>query len=215
MTTASTQPAPRPSLSALAPVKLNEHNQKLMDFAAVTCQGSLEWQNRKRHELHRVLTLAQLSGRLHVEFVDLFDAMRVSLVMQVPIPCLPNPNEPVQIQTHVRLGLTYRREAIFAPQPGYSFINILWPRFVWHSNIAFDPRHPFPPLCLGAKLPANLPATELLLRSFHAISLQDISLDFLDPAGVLNPAAADYWQRNAARVPLTREPFVIPAREAK
>jgi len=204
--------SPRVSLSALADVSLNAQNQRLMDFAAATCRGPVEFANRLLCEAHNVLALGQISDRLQCEWIDLSDAMRVSLTMKVPVPCLPNPHQPVQIATHARLGLTYRREAIFTPQPGYSFINILWPPFVWHSNVAFDPRQP---LCLGPKLPANVPATELLVQSFLALSLQAISLDMFDSGGVLNPAAAQFFQRRTDLVPLTREPFVIPAEEAK
>jgi hypothetical protein len=196
----------------MAAVTLDQQHQRIMDFAAATCRGPAEWQNRKRIEAHSVLALDQISHRFHVEWIDLFDAMRVSLLMKVPVPCLPNPTQPVQIQSQARLALTYRRESIFIPQPGYSAINILWPPFVFHSNVAFDPRQP---LCLGARLSANLPATELLVQSYLAISLQTVSLDILDSAGLLNPAAADYWGRNLDRIPLSREPFVRLTEELK
>jgi hypothetical protein len=211
ITTSQSTPR-RVSLSALADVQLNAQNQRLMDLAAATCRGPVPWGHRKLCEAHHVLALGQVSNRLQPEWIDLSDAMRVSLIMKVPVPCLPHPNQPIQIATNARLGLTYRREAIFAPQPGHSFINILWPPFVWHSNVAFDPRQP---LCLAPKLTANLPATELLVQSFLALSLQAISLDMLDSGGVLNPAAAEFFQRRTDLVPLTREPFVMPTGEAK
>jgi hypothetical protein len=38
--------------------------------------------------------------------------------------------------------------------------------------------------------------------------MQNTLIDRLDPAGVLNPAAAEWWQRNTHLIPLTREPFL-------
>lgn len=212
MTTATTPPsASRVSVSALAAVKLNAQHERVMGFAAATCRGPVEWQNRKLAETHDLLALSQISYRLRVEWIDLFDAMRVSLIMKVPVPCLPNPNQPVQIETHARLGLTYRREAIFTPQPGYSFINILWPPFVWIASVAFDPRQP---LCLG-QLPKNIPVKELILLAYGALSLQSVQIDIFDSLGTLNPSGAEYWQRNIENIPLTHEPFIAAAEETK
>jgi hypothetical protein len=62
---------------------------------------------------------------------------------------------------------------------------------------------------LGAKLPAGIRLTELLLLTYGALAYQSVSLDWLDPAGVLNPDAAVYLQANPQYVPLTREPFLL------
>ena len=91
------------------------------------------------------------------------------------------------------------------PQPGYAFVRILLPRPVWHSNVSPDLNQV---LCLGPRLPAGIPLKEIILMTFGALTMQTTQLDLLDPAGVLNPAAADWWQRNTSRIPLSREPFL-------
>jgi len=40
------------------------------------------------------------------------------------------------------------------------------------------------------------------------LSMQTVMIDERDSAGVLNSAAAKWWQQNLNRIPLTREPFI-------
>ena len=44
--------------------------------------------------------------------------------------------------------------------------------------------------------------------SFAALTLQTFQIDVGNPGGVFNAAAAEWWQQNAHRIPLTREPFL-------
>ena len=94
---------------------------------------------------------------------------------------------------------------MLTPQPGYAFVSILQPRPVWHSNVSPDQNQV---LCLGPQLPAGIPLKEIILMTYGALTLQTTQLDRLDPAGVLNPAAAEWWQHNTQWIPLTREPFL-------
>ena len=64
------------------------------------------------------------------------------------------------------------------------------------------------PLCLGARIPRGLPLREILLMTFTALVLQEIQLDELDAAGVMNVRAAKFWQQNPQRIPLSRETFL-------
>jgi hypothetical protein len=57
-------------------------------------------------------------------------------------------------------------------------------------------------------VPRGFPLREMVLASYAALTLQAISLDNMDPAGVLNRQAAVWWQANAQRIPLTTEPFL-------
>ncbi len=65
-------------------------------------------------------------------------------------------------------------------------------------------------LCLGANIPRGLPLREAVLASYAAFTLQAITLDAADPAGVMNPAAAEHWQINSQQIPLSREAFLSP-----
>ena len=51
---------------------------------------------------------------------------------------------------------------------------------------------------------------ELILTSFGLLTLQSHTMDLMDPAGVLNAKAAEYWQQNCHRIPLSNEPFILP-----
>jgi hypothetical protein len=120
------------------------------------------------------------------------------------VPCLPDPSGPLQVAARALLGILYPQAALLVPQPGYAFVRILQPRHVWLSVLSADV-HQF--LCLGTKLPPGIPLKEILLMTYGALSLQSIQINLHDPAGVLNPAAAEWWQRNTHLIPLSREPF--------
>ncbi len=44
--------------------------------------------------------------------------------------------------------------------------------------------------------------------AYAALTLQTFQFDAADSAGVYNDEAANWWQDNADRIPLTREPFL-------
>ena len=50
-------------------------------------------------------------------------------------------------------------------------------------------------------------ADDLVLMAYGALSLQTTQFSLADPAGVLNPEAARWFQANPTHIPLTREPF--------
>ena len=111
------------------------------------------------------------------------------------------------VEPQAVLGLTYPQEALRQALPGYSFLQVLAPGDVWHANVAFGPVRP---LCLGAALPANVRVKELVLMAYGALSMQTVQIDEQDAAGVMNAAAALWWQQNTARAPLSRAPFLSP-----
>ena len=51
----------------------------------------------------------------------------------------------------------------------------------------------------------------LPLLAYLALSMQSVQVNEFDPAGVMNLAAARYWQANLHRAPLSREPFLTAA----
>jgi hypothetical protein len=103
------------------------------------------------------------------------------------------------------LGLQVRQGALLTPQPGASFIQILRPEGVFLAQVPTDPPHV---LCLAPVLPAGVHCKEMILMSYAALTLQNFQIDAAHPAGVFNIEAARWWQENASRIPLTREPFL-------
>ena len=193
------------NLSNLNEMPLIGYHQAIWESAQKICNGPVVCRHRLLAEAHDLLALAQLSGRLLVHWLDLSVGLRAKVELEVPVPCLPNPAGPLQVAPRALLGVIYPQEAMLLPQPGYAFIRILQPRPVWHSNVSPDQNQA---LCLGPQLPAGMPLKEILLMTYGALTMQTTQLDLLDPAGVLNPAAADWWQHSSKLIPLSREPFL-------
>jgi hypothetical protein len=196
--------AHRRRLSELRDLPLAGVFETIWETAQATCGGPAACRRRLIAEAHDLLALAQLSDRLVVHWLDLSMGLRAKVEMDVPVPCLPDPSGPLSIAPRATLGVGYPQEAVFVPQQGFAFVRILKPQGVWLSAISPDENQA---LCLG-HLPAGVPVSEILLMTYGALSLQTIQIDLLDSAGVLNPAAAVWWQQNASRIPLTREPFL-------
>ncbi len=196
--------APPAGLAALGDVALTADNQRLLDEAAATSAGPPAWRQRKHAEARDLLALTQLAGRFKVMGLDLREALRAMLWLQVPVPCLPDPAGDLIIADHAVLGLTYPPEAPRQQLPGYAFIQVLAPDHVWHANVAVANRS----LCLGQRLPAGIPVKELILMAYGGLSMQTVQIYEMDSAGVMNVDAARWWQRNLQRVPLTRAAFL-------
>ena len=209
----ATNPTPPQSfsLSNLHKMPLFGYHQALLELAQKICGGPAACRHRLIAEAHDLLVLAQLSGRLLVHWLDLTAGLRAKVELDVPVPCLPDPAGPLQVVPRALLGVIYPPEAMLMPQPGYAFVRVLQPRPVWHSNVSPDHNQV---LCLGPQLPAGMPLKEIILMTYGALTMQTTQLDLLDAAGLLNPAAADWWQRNTNRIPLTREPFLRKVKHA-
>jgi len=192
-------------LAALSSFRLNAYHQAVHDTARQTCGGPPACRQRKLAEAHDLLALAEMSRRLDVHWIDLTTDLRAKVRMRVPVPCRPHPDGPLRVAPFVFLGVTYPERAAILPQPGYAFVRILAPGPIWHSNVGPEPNQV---LCLGPSLPAGIPLKEIVLMTYGALTMQTTQLDLSDPAGVLNPEAADWWQRNPQLIPLTIEPFL-------
>jgi hypothetical protein len=192
-------------LSELYCVQPDTFHQALLDVATPTAAGPPAVRQRMLAEARDLVVLAQVSRRLDVRWIDLAAGLRAKVDMEVPVPCLPDPAGPLQIAPRAVLGFQYPPQALVMPQPGYAFVSILAPRPVWLSNASADASQA---LCLGARLPPGIPLREIVLMTYGALTLQTVQMDLLDAAGVLNPAAALWWQQNTHRIPLTREPFL-------
>src|SRR5437870_3831889 len=116
-----TNPVP---LSALAEVALTPDNQRLLDTAAAAAGGPAAWRARKRAEARDLLALSQIAGRLVVQGLDLSEALRILLHLNVPVPCL-DAERRFTVAPLAVLGLTYPHEALRQQLPGYAFLQVL------------------------------------------------------------------------------------------
>jgi len=193
-------------LTQLARVPLDPLHVGLWQRALAMCHGSPIWQSRKRSEAYEVLALAQVSRRLIVLGLDLRGPLRVHFRMRAPVPCLPDRQGELQIAPWAELGLCYAESALVEPQPGYNFICLLHPWHAWIPNVAspeFGQR-----LCLGPQLPAGTRLREIIFLTYQALTLASVQFNPFDPAGVMNAAAAEWYQRNPGKIPLRTEPFL-------
>jgi hypothetical protein len=197
---------PTTGLNALTQVVLNDRNQRLLDGALRTNGGDPPWRARKAAEARDLLALSQIAPprRFQVYSLEMSVALRALLWMQVPVACRPDQGGGLRIADHALLGLTYPRAAICQPFPGTAFMQILEPAEVWLPSVGAIGQ----PLCLGTQLPCGIPAKELVLMTYGALSMQTIQIDEQDPAGVLNAEAARWWQAASSSIPLSRTPFL-------
>jgi hypothetical protein len=173
---------------------------------AASSSGSTAWRARKDSEVRDLLALAQLApGRLGIVALDTADDLRAVFRLRAAVPCRPDPGGEVVIRQQALLGLRYPEDAVRRSLPGVAFIQLIAPPHCWHPNVAYDAVQP---ICLAPSVPAGIPAVELVLSAYAALTLQAITLDERDVGGVLNGEATRYWQAEKHRIPLSREPFL-------
>lgn len=196
-------------LTDLAHHELSEANARRLADCCAGALGPAGWQRRKREELHGLLALEERAERLVVRQVDLRTDLQVIVELRdTPVPVRPPDGRVVGLVRGALLAIRYPEALLVGPVPGTLPVRILAPRAVFHSNVAYG--GPAPPLCIGASVPRGTPLREIVLISYGALTLQTVSLDQLDPAGVLNAAAAAFYQAHADQLPLTRAPFLAP-----
>src|SRR6266545_3943528 len=113
-----TRRSPGAGLAALREVKLDAESERMIEQARATADGSALWRARKIAELRDIFALALISGRIVIEWFDVFTDLRMLLALRAPVPLRgPAPDAPLVIGPYARLGLTYRQEVLSAPQP--------------------------------------------------------------------------------------------------
>ncbi|KYK23604.1 hypothetical protein AYK24_07275 [Thermoplasmatales archaeon SG8-52-4] len=205
--TSKKQNVSKGTLNSLDKVELSEKNHNILENVRRSSRGPRYWQDRKPEESRDALALEQISnGRISIKEIDATEALQIIMFMKTLVPLQPNSKGKLEVADGVILGLTYRKEAVILPQPGYSYVQILSPNNIWHANVG--ELRDGQPLCLGDKLPAAIPIKEIVLMTYGALSMQTIMINEMDSSGVLNPTAAKWWQHNLDKIPLSKEPFI-------
>lgn len=193
------------SLSTLHRSKLAPEHEAVLRELDAQSLGPAVWRARKHAEAHELFALSQIADRLTVVALDLRTELRALLALRGPVPTLPPGANEVVVADSARLVVRYPEELLTEPLPGYALVQILLPRHVWLPNASYDPAQR---LCLGANIPRNFPLREIVLQTYAALGLQAISLDRMDPAGVMNREAVAFWNARTDAIPLTTEPFL-------
>jgi hypothetical protein len=191
-------------------VTLDAAHSARLRHAEALASGDPVWRTRKLQEAHDLYALSQVApaGRLEVGLLDLRECFRAVVHLGVPVPVWDDASRDIRLGRRVTLGLTYPREALSLPQAGCLFFQTLLPQRVFLPNVG---RPPSQPVCLGPTLPAGIRVHSLLLLAYSVFTMQSVQVNELDAAGVFNPVAARWWQRNLARAPLSRLAFLEPA----
>lgn len=200
-------PGGRAGLTGLGDVELLPAHRGVLSACAEQAGGTPAWRARKRAEARDLFALMTMAPwRLRLRGIDLRETLRAMFLLSVPVPCRSEAaGAAVTLADHALIAIRYTQEALLLSQPGHAFVQILEPRDVFHPNVSRgDPQA----LCLGERLPAGIPVRELVLMTYGALALQTVTLDEMDPGGVMNTEAARYWQQSITRIPLTRTPFL-------
>jgi len=196
--------APAHGLSTLSAVPLSPEREAQLRALAAHCQGSPPWRARKPLEARDLFALEALAPRVNVLALDLATELLAVLRLEQPVPCM-RPDGELVIATSVEIALRCTEEILRRPLPGHALVQITAPRGVWHPNVS---RGLVQRLCLGANVPRGYPLREAVLGAYAALTLQSISLDRADPAGIMNPEALAFWNDHRARIPLSRAAFL-------
>ncbi len=167
--------------------------------------GGRAWREWKRKSLESLLDLMARSPRMDLLQMSLEGDLEVVFEIRCPVPRWPQGDRLV-IGDRVVCQLQYQEQWRFEAPAGWAPSGILWP----HDHFASNMRpHIRGLLCLGG-LPPNTPPKQIALAAYDALTLQSINTDETDPAGVLNPAASDFFRRHPQYLPLTRAGLLDP-----
>ena len=205
MTTSSSPRPPAYGLSDLRRVELTEQHRRVLDEANAASQGPPEWRARKLVEATDVIALSQIAPRLEFQGLDMRTELRVLVSMRCPVPCKAPGSDDLVIAPYAQVALRYPQEILRAPVPGFALAQLVLPRWGWHPNLGYDAAQR---ICIGASIGRNFPLKEVILACYSALTLQAITLDPHDHAGLLNQEAGAWWRANTDRIPLSRAPFL-------
>ena len=168
--------------------------------------GSKAWQTWKVTQVEEVVQdLVNRSPRMEMVNIQLEGDLSLIYRIQMPVPLVPK-GRLLDLSGVAVFHLTYRENWRWESPPGWAPLGIFSRRPVWHPNVSLDLRGV---LCLGA-LPPSTRLKEIVLLGYYALTLQETVLDELDPNGVLNSEACDYYRSHPEYIPLCREGLLEP-----
>jgi hypothetical protein len=153
----------------------------------------------KQREAEDLMALAEKAARLGVLELDLQGDLTFVYRVQMPVPRTPV-NGKLQIGHEAIFHLVYQESWLWESPAGWAPLGLLFPPDPFHPEAKPALRGA---LCLGHLPPGTRPR-EIVLLGYYMLSLQAIQLNELDPSGVLNMSACDYFRAHPELVPLTR-----------
>jgi hypothetical protein len=193
-------------LHDLPDVPLLPKQEQAIERMRTVSLGPPWWRGRKEEEVRELFALENICKRMTIRAIDPTTELVVGVGLEVAVPCMPPDTDQLVVETQAELVLRYPEEILRGPLPGPALVHIVSPRHVYHANVGFV--QGVQPLCLGVNVPRGFPLREALLAAYAALTMQAVTIDEQDPAGVMRADCARWWQANRERIPLSREPFL-------
>lgn len=191
----------------------------MLEEAKAHNSGARDWRDWKTAAAAEVIKLADQAARMEILSVGLDGDLHIVYALDMPVPCQPRKGK-LAVGRRAVFDLVYQEAWRRETPPSVLPMGMLEPFDVFHPNCrpgiiplrmpggGFMPM-PRAALCLG-RIPAGTAPKELVLMGYYALSLQDLVLDELDPAGVLNPDACQFYRDHPEHLPLTQAGLLDP-----
>ncbi len=202
----SHQHPPQVSGDQQSPAGRSAVQQSRLDEALLRNGGGRAWRAWKTGQLEEVMKdLAFASPRIELLHIELTGDLELVYGVEMPVPLAPTKGV-LELANAAVFRLAFRESWTWESPPGWGPLAVLAPQPIWHPNVAPDLKGV---ICLGA-LPPNTNLKEIILLGYYTLTLQETTLDELDPAGVLNSAACDYYRSHPEYLPLCGEGLLEP-----
>ena len=171
----------------------------LVKAAKESNQGDRPWRLWKDQAIDELRELAEKSPLMDLLQLDARDDLRAVYRIQQPVPRWPQGEELI-IGDEAIYYLGYREEWRWQSPPGWHPVGLFKPNDIFHPNCRPSLTGA---ICLG-DLPPGIPPKELVLLAYFTTTLQDASMSEVDPHGVMNAQASEFFRSHSHYMPLTR-----------
>jgi hypothetical protein len=188
-----------PNSPSVDPQGREARHRRLLAEALARLGGRRPWRMWKQREAEDLMALAGKAARLDALELNLEDDLTFVYRVHMPVPRTPVNGE-LQVGREAIFHLVYQESWLWERPAGWAPLGLLFPPDLFHPEARPALRGI---LCLGS-LPPGTRTTEIVHLGYHMLSLQAIQLNELEPTGVMNISACNYFRANPHLVPLTR-----------
>jgi hypothetical protein len=171
----------------------------MLERALAGNAGRREWREFKAEQARELFDLFAQSPRVTPLGLDLSIDFGALYSIAMPVPCRPQGDQ-LRIANRAVFHLRYAEEWRWQPPAGFEPLGVLDPIDLFGPNMIAAPQGG---VCLG-RIPPGITVRELALLGYFAVTLQTYQLNEIDPQGILNPAACEYFRLHQEWLPLTR-----------
>lgn len=204
--------------ATIARTPKSEQNAALLRRALARNNGPRDWRQWKEGAAWEFIELVDSAPRMDLLGIFVDGDFRVNYQIAMPVPRTPEGGR-LRIANRAVFHMMYLENWRWETPPTFLPLSMLDPDDVFHPNcrpageLPFDMPAQMPAsramVCLG-RLPPCISPKEIALLGYFAVTLQDRAMDELDPEGVFNPQACQYYRDHDEYLPLTRAGLLDP-----